>query len=506
MTCRSGAYMQLHPWSSVGAGPCMEKTAGPTVPNRIANYFETPRPHPWRPTLGYENLVPMPLPSYPVTNRQMDPCYAPAGMVTEPIKFPSLVTGSERNPAHAARAALYTRFTPHEWAQSNLCNYSESDASRNLSERLRSEAARAMRQTEEETVKAQRESGRRLGERISDTTFWRDEVAQEAERLVSESGLLRDTKRALEKALSDLEAPLHIAQECLYHRENRQGIDLVHDQVEQALLKEVETLRNSQDRLRRHIDKVAQQLRDNRAAQHELERDVRHKEGALGIDHTCHRLNNFSPGINFYAGINKYDPTVSVPESWEEFSRRNVQRSQAERGRSAQARADADSLMASVAAVTWDHWTATNGSLGRRSSETLEAKNQLQVHLHKVQQEIFDIEKNMDLLRKAIRDKNNPMKVAQTRLEARTHRPDVELCRDNAQHRLVREVGEIEASVDVLHRRLEEAEAQHQRLLCTRSNLESDLAVKCNSLLIDRDKCLGLRRSFPITATPTNVY
>ncbi|KAG8227484.1 hypothetical protein J437_LFUL002373 [Ladona fulva] len=435
----------------------------------------------------------------------MDPCYAPPGMVTEPIRFPSLVTGCERNPSHAARAALYTRYTPHEWAQSNLEKYSESDTSRNLSERLRADASRVMRITDEETVKAQRESGRRIGERISDTTFWRDELASEAERLAAESGLLRDTKRALEKAISDLEAPLHIAQECLYHRENRQGIDLVHDQVEQALLREVESLRNSQDKLRKHHDKVVQQLRDNRAAQHELERDLRNKEGALGIDHTCHRLNNFSPGIHYYAGIDKYDPSVSVPESWEEFSRRNVQRSQAERGRSSQCRADADSLMAYVAAETWDHWSATNGALGRRSTETLEAKNRLQIHLHKVQQEIFDIEKNMDLLRKAIQDKSNPMKVVQTRLEARTHRPDVELCRDNAQHRLVREVGEIEASVDVLHRRLEEAEAQYQRLLCTRSNLESDLGVKCNSLLIDRDKCLGLRRSFPINAIPSHA-
>lgn len=32
-------------------------------------------------------------------------------------------------------------------------------------------------------------------------------------------------------------------------------------------------------------------------------------------------------------------------------------------------------------------------------------------------------------------DKSNPMKVAHTRLEARTHRKEVELCRDMAQDR-----------------------------------------------------------------------
>jgi hypothetical protein len=52
-----------------------------------------------------------------------------------------------------------------------------------------------------------------------------------------------------------------------------------------------------------------------------------------------------------------------------------------------------------------------------------------------IQQEIFDVEKNMELLRKAIIDKSNPMKVAHTRLEARSHRRDIELCKDGAQTR-----------------------------------------------------------------------
>lgn len=44
----------------------------------------------------------------------------------------------------------------------------------------------------------------------------------------------------------DLEIPLHIAQECLYHRESRKGFEKSHDSVEKALLIEVDNLRNSQ--------------------------------------------------------------------------------------------------------------------------------------------------------------------------------------------------------------------------------------------------------------------
>lgn len=41
----------------------------------------------------------------------------------------------------------------------------------------------------------------------------------------------------------------------------------------------------------------------------------------------------------------------------------------------------------------------------------------------------------MESLKRAIREKESPLKVAQTRLEERTRRPNVELCRDNPHHR-----------------------------------------------------------------------
>lgn len=86
-------------------------------------------------------------------------------------------------------------------------------------------------------------------------------------------------------------------------------MDLTHDQAEQALLKEIDVYRNAQEKAKALYSKIQGQLRNNRAAQHELETDVRSKESALGTDNLCHQLNNFSKGINYYGGIEKYDPT-----------------------------------------------------------------------------------------------------------------------------------------------------------------------------------------------------
>lgn len=175
-----------------------------------------------------------------------------------------------------------------------------------------------------------------------------------------------------------------------------------------------------------------------------------------------------------------------------------------------------------VATSVWDCWSNTNNALNKRSSEMMESKNKIQLHLHKIQQEIFDIEKHIELLRKAINDKSNPLKVAQTRLECRSHRSGLEQCRlvffgcissgisyqqsfsiftDNAQLRLTEEVYAIQDSVCQLHRKLQEAEAQHQGLLKTRSNLETVLKNKVDALFIDREKCMGLRRAFPVNNT-----
>lgn len=163
--------------------------------------------------------------------------------------------------------------------------------------------------------------------------------------------------------------------------------------------------------------------------------------------------------------------------------------SQSERAKSTQLRSDAEALINACATSVWDSWSNSNNSLNRRASEVLEAKAKVQLHLHKTQQEIFDVEKHIDLIRKAINDKSNPLKVAQTRLEARAHRPDLELCRDNAHVRLVDEVCEIQDSVATLHRKLQDAESQHQQLLRTKSNLEGNLKNKVDALFIDREKC-----------------
>ncbi|XP_076240621.1 tektin-3 [Calliopsis andreniformis] len=493
-------YSQLQPWSTVGALPCMEQIAGPPIPIRVGEFYKTPKPHPWRPTLGYEMVEASALPAQPMTNLLANTCYMPKGMATEPLRFPNLVTGFDRNPAHAARAALYTRYSSYEWVQNQLKLYNESDSNRHYSESLRQDTVRMMREADEKVQNGQTETGRKLGERITDTTFWRNEVAAELARLIIENEKMQECRRNLQMTIQSLEGQLHIAQECLYYREARTGSDLVHDQAEHALLKEVEVVKNCQNKLEHFTDKCINQLTNSRAVQNQLELDIRNKETALGIDITCHQMNNFSRGLKYYGGIEKYDNSVTETESWAEASNNVVKKSQTERSKSNQLRSDIDIAINAVGHEMWEAWGNTNNALARRASEMLEAKEKLQMHLHKIQQEIFEIEKNLQLMQKAIADKSSALKVAHTRLESRTHRPEAELCKDYAQLRMIKEVETINSMINQMNLKLQSFEAQQQQLLRTRSNLETDLKSKVDALFIDREKCMGMRRSYPIAS------
>eukprot|EP00095_Tigriopus_kingsejongensis_P012014 maker-scaffold1285_size50744-snap-gene-0.13 protein:Tk12014 transcript:maker-scaffold1285_size50744-snap-gene-0.13-mRNA-1 annotation:"Tektin-3" len=284
-----GASMQVH-GSSVGAPsrPMAWNAGGSTKPPMVDNYLD----------------------SYGLNAGLGNASYT---------KFPT-----------AARMANYTRYSPGDWASSNMSHFNSADNARNNSERVRSEAIRLMRDREDRTVLTQRDADRRIGERLHDVAFWRSELQSELERNMNETHHLMETRKNLERALAETEGPMRITSECIYHREGRKGIDLVNDLPENSLMREVDTIKASQDKMRKTLEQVNYQLGVNRNARHQLERDLANKDQAIAIDHTCHQLQNTSRAINLHGGVEKMDPNVSIPDTWAENSNHNIQESQGE--------------------------------------------------------------------------------------------------------------------------------------------------------------------------------
>ena len=82
----------------------------------------------------------------------------------------------------------------------------------------------------------------------------------------------------------------------------------------------------------------------------------------------------------------------------------------------------------------------------------------------------------------------------------------MEACNDMPHNKLLEEVAEIAHSIKVLEDKLQEANEALGDLLRNKQRLEKDIKVKKNSLLIDQQKCMSMRRSFPYNVVATRYY
>ncbi|KAM9598457.1 tektin-5 [Morphnus guianensis] len=429
----------------------------------------------WRPSLLHK-VVSVP----PGSNKQFNPTGRP------PTVLPAL------------RSALHARYSTRDWHQENMVQLKGSEASRCCAGRLNADSMRLIQDKDQLTYQMQEDSRRNLGERISSIDFWRSELTYELECLLKETQALETAKNRLECAADEMQGPLKIALECLYHREKRKGIDLVHDDVEKNLMKEVDVFKDCQEILTKIAQKISQQLGIIRDAQHALEQDLSDKNSAHFIDEKCFNLRNTSDSINFYHGVEKADGSVSVPATWAKFSEYNIRCSQHARANSVKLREDAEVGLESTSEEMWNHFISTNLAFNNRIAEVADAKNKLQAQLAKILQEIFQTEDTILLLERSIKAKEYPLKVAQTRLEGRTRRPNIELCRDAPQFQLVTEVYTIDNTLQTLKQRLQEAHDTLQMLILNKSKLEHEISVKANSFFIDK-KCMDMRKVFPST-------
>lgn len=391
-----------------------------------------------------------------------------------------------------------TRFTHQDWKTSNLTKYANAEVERAASERLVEESKRLSDETEKRTEKTQRDVNKKFQQRIDDIKYWKQELDDKLNGLCIEIDNLLAFKTRVEKALEATAEPLHIAKQCLANREKRRAIDLVHDDVQKQLLKEVETIEGVQALLQRTLEQSQEQIRLNRKAKFQLEKDLKDKFSALSIDEYCENLRNNSAGLRFKEGSAKIEANSVCPEDWQDFSNENILKGERERQSSVELRSLIDGILQQTSNDMRKQCADVNLAFNTRINETKDAKSKLEDHLNKVINQIKEIEENITRLQKAIADKELPMKLSQTRLDTRTNRPNVELCRDPVQYRLIEEVNEIEESVARLQERLSNAEDSLKGLIRNQLSLEEDIEIKSNTLFIDEVECMGMRKSINI--------
>ncbi|XP_024420362.2 tektin-1 [Desmodus rotundus] len=389
------------------------------------------------------------------------------------------------------------KFLPLEWHIANKNQYHRAEAQRSQSERLVAESQRLVEEIEKTTRKSQSDVNKKLEQRLEEIRFWKKELDDRLEQLVYVTEDLLACKTRLEKALESLKEPLHITQTCLEYREKRVGIDLVRDEVEQELIKEAEIIQGVMALLTRTLEETTEQIRLNRAAKYNLEKDLKDKFVALTIDDTCFSLTNNSPNIRYSENAVRVEPNSVSLEDWLDFSNTNLEKADKQRNNSLTLKALVDRVLSQTINDLRKQCDVVDTAFKNGLKETKDARDKLAAHLAKVMEEVASQEKNVTVLEKAILDQEGPAKLAHTRLETRTRRPNVELCRDVAQYRLIREVHEITHNVARLKETLAQAQVELKRLNHRQLALQEEIQVKDNTIYIDEVLCMHMRKSIP---------
>jgi len=272
---------------------------------------------------------------------------------------------------------------------------------------------------------------------VCDVAFWKEELLAEIQRMEFECDNMTEYIRVLQKTLCETKLPLSIVEECLMQREKRLGIECTHDEPERTLCKEAEVIRNVQEKLKEFTTKAQCQLKKNRAMQHDCDLDVADKHHAQGVDDMAHQLRNRSCKIGFHPGAEKQDNTITNTETYHKYSQNLIVRSQVEREASEKLRSDIDCFLRTSAKEMWNRFNQVNTAILARIQEVTNARNRLQIQLEKTNNEIRETDRAIQLVQRSIVEKEEGLKVAQTRLDERTRRRCVELCRDAAMHGLV---------------------------------------------------------------------
>uniref|UniRef100_A0A672ME63 Tektin n=1 Tax=Sinocyclocheilus grahami TaxID=75366 RepID=A0A672ME63_SINGR len=269
-----------------------------------------------------------------------------------------------------------------------------------------------------------------LEQRIQDIKFWRLELNQKFEEIVQEIETLIIFKSHVERALESCSEPLQVNLQCLTER-------LIH------------------------------------SVKYYLEKDLQDKFQVERIDvFMCVCVNIIAFTIS---------RSAVTPEEWDSLCNLNISKAEKEKSNSLSLRALVDSLLEQTAADMHTQYEATGRAFELRIEETKTAKCKLEL---KLLSETANQEKNLESLRVAITEKEAPLKVAQTRLSTRSQRPNVELCHDPAQIRLLEEVKELYVSYA-----LELSEMELKALARRQLSLEEEIQVKTNSLYIDKVIC-----------------
>ncbi|XP_065173790.1 tektin-4-like [Atheta coriaria] len=344
----------------------------------------------------------------------------------------------------------------------------------------------------------QNASTKRLQQRESELHRYKCELERAISASDEEITNILEARRRLKQSMAVLQMPESITSESMDRRTGRLDPELVRDEVEEEIIRELALCSEIREQFTRAMADIEHQLLANKTAKSRLENDWSDKQETNEAEAINVALNNRSTVLLFKPGAVGFPDNQSSQEHWEKFTRETLEESEQTRQRSVTLRGALESISKDAANNLRAQADKVENALQSRINCMEEMRTRLENELHKNLKQIADIETTMVRLRDTIRRLDIPLKCAQTRLDnRRMHRPRVENCRDTGHYGLVEEVKAINDDVSALSSQLKQAEIIQADLMMTRGKLEREIFIKKKTLEVDRDRIMKIRSYYP---------
>ncbi|XP_014352741.1 tektin-2 [Latimeria chalumnae] len=391
------------------------------------------------------------------------------------------------------------RYTVPDWITNSQLISTNAERQRYASHQMRQEARALRNETNNQAKWDEHDNRTRLGDRITDVNNWKWNLEKCLADIDAEIDALSKMKDDAERCLEANNMPLDVAIECLTLREGHRAIDVVRDLVDEELHKEVHVIEGIRKALQQKISEAFEQLCLLQEARQQLNLDQRNKSEALEIDRVCLSLNPKSPNISLKPNPTRVPYGSTTPQQWDQFSQYNKDRAEAEMRASTRLREEIAATITQTNNELEAQRIATEFAFRKRIHEFEQAYDELKWQQTNTKEEIEDLEEDIRRLEEDLRAKMGPLKVAHTRLETRTYRPNVELCRDMVQYGITDEVHQLEGIIAALKEKLKQAQHALHLLYQNLARIEEDMGYKANSLKLD-NRCMDTRRKLTIPA------
>ncbi|XP_055611083.1 tektin-1 [Uranotaenia lowii] len=388
------------------------------------------------------------------------------------------------------------KFTPGDWNLNNRTKNVFSVNQQTLSDRIICESKRLIDETKYTTEYNKSESDYRLKERIGDIKFLQEEITkQKKDALVEEEALKVYKQRTIDAINTLREIVIPLCQKCIILRETRNGVELVEDEVDKELRKELDVINGAIQLLQKLMDESVEQLRRLRATIYLLDRDLANKEKSVQIDEKNVEMRHNQMGLKVYDGNVPLDPYNNTDPEWIANTNLNIQNTAKEIACAQTLRSYIEQIFKQAAEDIRQQVERTKELFLKRIAEMRYTKIKLEnVHKETVRQ-VNEMTRNVTDLEKEIAEKEGYVALAQMRMANRAHRPGIELCIDNVYRSLKRELASLRETIARLDGMLVQSKATLRYLLNTQVMQEDEINSKTAALRIDEVDCMTLRES-----------